>query len=139
MTDVFNKEKRSQIMASVKNKNSKAELKVRSLLHKMGYRFRLHRNDLPGKPDIVMPKHKTIIFVHGCFWHSHNCKNATIPKSNQEYWTNKFEKNKVRFLEVKKTLQDRGWAVFVIWECETKNVERIKDILNNILKNNKTI
>ena len=132
MTDVFDKEKRSQIMASVKSKNSKAELAVRSMLHKMGFRFRIHVKNLPGVPDIVLPKHKTIIFVHGCFWHRHDCKKATMPSSNKEYWQNKFSRNIDRFKDVKLELISQGWRVFVVWECESENKSFLKLKLNEI-------
>lgn len=122
MTDVFTKAKRSEVMSCIRSKDTKPEKIVRSLLHRMGYRFRLHVKNLPGKPDIVLPKYKTVIFVHGCFWHRHpKCKLAYTPKSRIEFWVNKFSDNVARFKIVKKELKYLKWNVLVIWECETKS------------------
>ncbi len=130
MTDTLSKEERSRVMAKVKSRDTKPEKKVRSLLFSLGFRFRLCQKNLPGKPDIVLKKYKTVIFVHGCFWHGHeNCKNARIPKSNVEFWKNKIEYNKQRFAEVSRQLQEQGWKVVVIWECETKDMKKLKMIL----------
>lgn len=133
MTDTFTKEDRSRIMASVKSKDSKAEIAVRSTLHRLGYRFRLHKKELPGKPDIVLPKYRTIIFIHGCFWHRHTCKHATTPKSNIPYWTKKFTRNIERFNQVKAELEAQGWRILVIWECETNDKFLLEQQLQNIL------
>ena len=130
--DVFTREKRSAIMASVRSKNSKAEVSVRSILHRMGLRFRLHEKRLLGKPDIVLPKHKTALFVHGCFWHRHGCKHSSSPKSNTEFWKAKFARNILRFKEVKANLEDQNWNVQVVWECETKDKESLKTLLGNM-------
>jgi DNA mismatch endonuclease, patch repair protein len=131
VTDTLTPEKRSWNMSRIKGENTKPEIIVRSLLHKMGCRFRLHRKDLPGKPDIVLPKYKTVIFVHGCFWHQHpKCKRATKPKSNTEYWIPKLKKNVQRFIEVKKQLSALGWHIMVVWECETKNLDNLSNKLN---------
>lgn len=109
MTDTLSKEERSRVMAKVKSRDTKPEKKVRSLLFSLGFRFRLCQKNLPGKPDIVLKKYRTVIFVHGCFWHGHkNCKNARIPKSNVEFWKNKIERNKQRFAEVSRQLQEQG-------------------------------
>ena len=111
MTDVFDKKKRSEIMSSVKSKDTKPELIVRNLLHLMGYRFRLHREDLPGSPDIVLPKYKTVIFVHGCFWHGHEgCPRAKLPKTNTEVWRGKIEKNIERDQRNICELKSLGWT-----------------------------
>lgn len=119
-------------MAAVKGKNTTPEIQVRQMLHRMGYRFRLHRKDLPGKPDIVLPKHHLCIFVHGCFWHQHpGCKRATIPESNREFWVTKFQGTMERDKRAEKELLEQGWRVCVIWECETKKEE----ILNRIIRN----
>jgi len=126
--DTVSKEKRSNIMSKVKSINSKAELRVRSILHKSGYRFRLHDKKLIGKPDIVLPKYHTIIFVHGCFWHRHNCKRATMPTSNVEYWESKFKRNVQRFNEVKKALIKLNWKVIIVWECQSNNDKFLKDL-----------
>ena len=130
MTDTLSKEERSRVMAKVKSRDTKPEKKVRSLLFSLGFRFRLCQKNLPGKPDIVLKKYRTVIFVHGCFWHGHqNCKNARIPKSNVEFWKNKIERNKQRFDEVAGQLRAQGWKVVVIWECETKDMKKLKMIL----------
>jgi DNA mismatch endonuclease (patch repair protein) len=132
--DHLTKEKRSHNMAKIKSMNTKPEITVRSVLHRLGYRFRLNRCDLPGSPDIVLPKHKVVIFVHGCFWHGHiGCKRAHIPASNIEYWTKKINKNCTRDILVQNSLMDLGWRVFVIWECELKNIEAVrKKLLHDI-------
>src|SRR3712207_6845469 len=120
-TEVFSPEKRSAIMSLVRSKNTKPELLVRSLLHRMGYRFRLHRKDLPGSPDMVLPKYRTAIFVHGCFWHQHSgCKKATLPNQNAEFWREKFERNVRRDENAQRRLREMGWRVLVLWECEVK-------------------
>jgi len=119
MTDTVSEKKRSYIMSQVGQKDTKPEIILRSLIHKMGYRFRLHRKDLPGSPDIVFPKYKKVIFVHGCFWHGHDdCKRATIPKTNSTYWKNKISKNKERDSRVIKELQELGWRSLILWSCE---------------------
>ena len=109
-------------MSRIKSADTKPEILVRSLLHRMGYRFRLHRKDLPGRPDIVLPKFKTVVFVHGCYWHRHkNCKYAYTPKSRVEFWTKKFKDNVARDKRNARDLRDQGWVVIIIWECEVKN------------------
>lgn len=122
MPDMFNTQKRSEIMSKVHSNDTTPEIRLRQLLHGMGYRFRLHRNDLPGNPDIVLPKYKTVIFVHGCFWHGClKCKHAQIrPKSNAEYWNKKLDRNIQRDKENVHALEGMGWCVIVVWECETK-------------------
>ena len=134
--DRFSKEKRSEIMSRVRSRNTKPELQVRSLLHRMGYRFRLHRSDLPGKPDIVLPMYRTVIFVHGCFWHQHpGCKKATIPRTNREFWEAKLNRNVERDREVRQKLQDLGWNVIAVWGCETKgDLELLMDRLHHQLQ-----
>jgi len=122
MTDVFSKEKRSEIMSKVRSWHTKPEIKVRKWLHNQGFRFRLHKKELPGNPDIVMAKHKTVIFVHGCFWHRHQgCKRASMPASNVETWQNKFERNVNRDKKNQEALKKLGWKVIIIWECEVAN------------------
>ena len=114
-------EKRSRNMAAIKSKNTKPEMVVRRSLHSMGYRFRLHKRDLPGKPDIVLPKYKIALFVHGCFWHRHEgCKFSTIPKTRTEFWIKKFRGNVERDKLNQAKLISMGWTPLVIWECETK-------------------
>ena len=104
-------------MSSVKSKNTGPELRVRSVLHRHGLRFRLHRKDLPGSPDIVLPKYKTVIFVHGCFWHGHDCSKGRRPSSNQNFWNKKLNNNIQRDKVNYTSLQELGWDVKVIWEC----------------------
>lgn len=131
MADVFSKEFRSQIMAKISSKNTKPELIVRKILHSKGYRFRLHRKDLPGNPDIVLPKHKKIIFVHGCFWHNHNCKFGNhIPKTNTEYWEKKLKNNSIRDKINIEKLISLGWKVLIIWECTLKDIDKTNKILD---------
>jgi len=121
-------EQRSRNMSAIKSKNTKPEIAVRKLLHSMGYRFRLHRKDLPGSPDIVLPKYKIVIFVHGCFWHRHeNCKYASNPKTRKEFWESKFKANVKRDFEIQEKIKNIGWHFVVIWECETKNIENLRD------------
>ena len=137
MTDHLTKEKRSWNMSSIRSKNTKPEIFVRSLLHRMGYRFRLHRKDLPGKPDILLPKYKTVIFVHGCFWHGHKgCKRSNIPKSNQEYWIPKINRNIQRDKEHYKQLKKIGWQAIILWECQCKRITDIERTLQkfNLIK-----
>tara|TARA_B100000315_G_C14577397_1_gene588600 strand:+ start:258 stop:638 length:381 start_codon:yes stop_codon:yes gene_type:complete len=113
-------------MSAIRSKNTKPEAVVRSLLFALGYRYRLHRKDLPGKPDIVLKKHNTVIFVHGCFWHHHkNCRRANWPKSNQEYWLPKIQRNIERDKIHIRKLKKEGWEVLVIWECQIKNMDKL--------------
>lgn len=126
MVDSVSKEKRSWIMSRVRSKNTKPELYVRSLIHRLGYRFRVAVSSLPGCPDIVLKKYKTIIFVNGCFWHGHNCRKSTLPKTNSPFWEEKIERNKNRDLINHEKLKGLGWNVFVIWECEL-NQEDLSD------------
>jgi DNA mismatch endonuclease (patch repair protein) len=130
MTDIYSSAKRSSIMSKISGKNTKPELIVRSLLHKHGYRFRLHRKDLPGKPDICLPRYKTVIFVHGCYWHRHNnCKKGrSMPSTNQDFWQDKFKKTIARDKLNQAELRNRGWKVLVIWECQINdNIEELID------------
>jgi len=122
MPDMFDQQKRSEIMSRVHSNNTSPEIRVRKLLHRIGYRFRLHRQDLPGKPDIVLPKYKTVIFVHGCFWHGCPvCRHAQVrPQTNTEYWNKKLDRTMARDKENIERLRSLGWRVLVIWECETR-------------------
>ena len=122
-------------MSRISGKNTKPELIVRSLLHNMGYRFRLHRNDLPGKPDITLPKYKKIIFVHGCFWHSHtNCPRAKRPTTNIKFWREKLDKNLERDKACLNKLKESGWNVLVVWTCEVKDTDKLKNKLISFLE-----
>jgi DNA mismatch endonuclease (patch repair protein) len=112
---------RSRTMRAVKSKNTKPEMKVRRFLHAAGYRYRLHRADLPGKPDLVFAGRRKTVFVHGCFWHGHDCKRgARTPRANRAYWTQKISRNQARFTAQKAALQAAGWGVFVVWECQIR-------------------
>lgn len=134
MTDVFSKEKRSWIMGRVKGQGTSPELKVRSLAHRLGYRFRLHRKDLPGKPDLVFPSRKRAIFVHGCFWHGHDCtRGARIPKENKGYWIEKIRKNIKRDSKNQAELKSLGWGILIAWECEIKDIEKLEHTINEFL------
>lgn len=126
MVDQLSPARRSWNMSRIQASNTKPELIVRSLLHRMGYRFRLHRKDLPGKPDIVLPRYHAVVFVHGCFWHRHEgCKECTTPKSNTEFWLKKFKKNVERDVRVAQELEGMGWKVVVVWSCETKDLSEL--------------
>jgi len=117
---------RSKNMAAVKSKNTQPELAVRRVAHRLGYRFRLHRTDLPGKPDIVFPRLRLAVFVHGCFWHQHpNCTKSVLPTSNSAFWSAKLTRNVARDKQNTEHLNKLGWATTTIWECETKNQERL--------------
>lgn len=117
-------------MSKIRSKNTKPEIFVRSLLHRKGYRFRLHRKELPGKPDIILPKYKAVIFVHGCFWHRHDgCKYTYNPKTRIAFWENKFAENVRRDLLVQKKLIEQGWNVLVIWGCELENLAMLEEKL----------
>jgi len=122
-------------MSCVSGKDTKPELLVRSLLHNMGYRFRLHRNDLPGKPDVTLPKHKKIIFVHGCFWHSHiDCPRAKRPTTNKKFWNEKLDKNIERDKIAVYKLKQLGWDVLTVWTCEVNDTDKLKNELLSFLK-----
>lgn len=119
MADFLTPVQRSERMSHIRGKDSRPELALRRVLHRLGLRYRLHASDLLGKPDLVFPRYKAVVFVHGCFWHRHaNCKIATTPKSNTPFWVDKFETNIVRDKRVATTLRGLGWRVFVVWECE---------------------
>lgn len=143
MVDSINKETRSWNMSRIKSKNTKPEIILRSLLHNMGYRFRLQgkvsvkkhpKGYLPGKPDIVLSKYKTVFFIHGCFWHMHQgCKRSTIPKSNSKYWKEKLNRNVIRDKEIEKELKKMEWNVVVFWECEMKNMINVKNKIKAFL------
>jgi DNA mismatch endonuclease, patch repair protein len=120
-------------MSRIKNRDTKPELIVRSLLHRKGYRFRLHKKDLPGKPDIILPRFKKIVFVHGCFWHRHEgCRYAYNPKSRVSFWQDKFNQNIKRDKFVQKELFQMGWQVHVIWECEIKRIALLEKRIEQI-------
>lgn len=125
--DRLTKKRRSWNMSRIRSRDTKPELIVRSLLHRMGYRFRLHRKDLPGKPDIVLPKYRTVVFVHGCFWHRHKgCKYAYTPKSRIDFWQEKFHENIERDKKRQIELKRLGWKIIVIWECEIHDGQKLR-------------
>ena len=128
------KKSRSEIMASIRSKNTKPELIIRKNLHKLGFRFRLHETNLPGSPDIVMKKFNAVIFVNGCFWHGHNCQTWARPKSNINYWMKKIERNKTRDLSNIASLRKMKWRVLVVWQCSLKNKLDVKETVLKIVK-----
>ena len=134
MTDRIRPSLRSGIMSRIRGKNTEPEMRVRRLVHRMGFRYRLHCGDLPGAPDLVFFSRRKIIFVHGCFWHQHDCSRGTRPSSNEEFWNRKLDSNVRRDKKNISTLKSDGWAVLIIWECETKNLDhlavRIEKFLN---------
>ena len=131
--DVHTEAQRSYNMSRIRSTDTKPEIQIRRLCHKLGYRFRLHRKDLPGKPDLVFPKFKTVIFVNGCFWHRHDCKNGShLPKSNVEFWQHKLETNKKRDHSNWRKLRRDGWNVGVIWECQTQQPDQAHTRIRSI-------
>ncbi|MCK7598217.1 DNA mismatch endonuclease Vsr [Microbulbifer sp. CAU 1566] len=125
--DTVSRKKRSEVMGRVKGKDTRPEMVVRRMLHGLGYRYRLHAPELPGRPDIVFRQRKKVIFVHGCFWHRHdNCKLARIPKSRVEFWTQKLTQNKERDQRNLQDLVNNGWKVLIIWECELTDIVALK-------------
>lgn len=134
MTDVFTKEKRSWIMSRVKGRDTKPEILVRSMVHRMGFRFRVHRRDLPGNPDIVLPRHGKVIFVHGCFWHGHKrCPRSKRPATNKSFWNKKLDANIERDKHIRNELRRMGWKLLVVWQCETHNPEKLLGKLERFL------
>jgi DNA mismatch endonuclease (patch repair protein) len=134
MADTLSTEERSRLMSRIRGKDTKPELVVRRLLHSMGYRFRLHRRDLPGNPDIVLPSRRICIFVHGCFWHLHpNCKDARIPKTKSAWWRKKLKGNAARDKRHNAALRRLGWRVLTIWECQSENPEKLTRRLGRLL------
>jgi DNA mismatch endonuclease (patch repair protein) len=132
--DIFDKSKRSWIMSHVKGKDTKPEIRVRSIVHRLGFRFRKHKSDLPGNPDIVLVKHRKVIFVHGCFWHGHKkCSRASRPKSNESFWIEKLDKNISRDRRNKHNLESQDWKVLIIWSCEIKNILILQKKIVNFL------
>ena len=127
--DIVSREKRASMMASVRQRDTRPEILLRQALHRSGLRFRLHRRDLPGTPDIVLPGRRTVIFVHGCFWHRHEgCRRSTLPATKTEFWTDKFFKNVERDRRVQASLRRLGWRVFVVWECQLLTPERARHL-----------
>lgn len=135
MVDSLSPEHRSWNMGRIPGKNTQPEIVVRRLLHKIGYRFRLNNQRLPGTPDVVLKKYKTVIFVQGCFWHRHQkCKRSNTPKTHQLYWQNKFRQNIARDKRNQSLLREAGWKVIVVWECEIKEPQRLVRVLDHAIK-----
>lgn len=136
MTDIYSKNKRSQIMSKISGKETEPEILVRKFLFRKGFRYRKNDKRYPGTPDIVMPKYKTVIFVHGCFWHGHNCRAGKLPETRKEFWQNKIDTNIARDKKNRQDLEKLGWKVLVIWQCELKNkkirAEKLKEIEQKI-------
>ena len=130
---------RSANMRAIRSKDMGPELAVRRIVHQLGYRYRLHRNDLPGRPDIIFTSRHKIIFVHGCFWHSHGCKNSHIPKSNVDYWVPKLIRNTTRDAKNLQILSERGWQCLVIWECEIKDRSSLTSRIRDFFRDNQEI
>lgn len=140
--DIVSPEKRSEMMSHIRSKDTTPEINLRKYLFKQGFRFRLHVKNLPGHPDIVLPKYRSVIFVHGCFWHQHEgCRIAKMPKTRTEFWEEKFKRNVERDKENVKALQNAGWRVLVVWECEisSKKSTKFNDISNWIKSDARTL
>ena len=131
--DRLTPEHRSWVMSRIRGKDTRPELFVRRLIHAEGFRYRLHRKSLPGSPDLVFPSRRKIIFVHGCFWHQHGCKVSKLPKTRTAYWSEKFERNRIRDEENRAELELLEWRVLVVWECETKSHDKLKARILNFL------
>jgi DNA mismatch endonuclease (patch repair protein) len=134
VTDVYSSEKRSAVMRRVKGKDTAPELQVRRLVWRLGARYRLHRADLPGKPDLVMAGRRLAIFVHGCFWHGHDCaRGARVPKANRDYWLGKVGRNRARDVAHRSALEAKGWRVETIWECELRDDAGLEARIRSLL------
>ena len=136
MTDRFTRQQRSEIMARIKGRDTAPERVVRSLLHGMGYRFRLHVRELPGSPDIVLPRHRKVILVHGCFWHGHGCRRGARPRSNSDFWNRKIDGNIERDKRDRKGLHSLSWKVLVVWECQIRHEEALRRRLQKFMAGN---
>lgn len=145
MSDIVSKEKRSQMMAGIKSKNTKPELQIREMLFSNGFRYRLHLKNIPGKPDLVLKKHNVVIFINGCFWHMHNCSLFKMPSTREEFWKNKLLYNKQNDVNNIKLLKQNNWRIIIIWECSLKGKYKLtpEQLFNKISKfiygNQKTI
>jgi DNA mismatch endonuclease (patch repair protein) len=139
LADRFSKKKRSQIMSAVKNKNTTPEIRVRKALFAKGFRYKINDKSLPGSPDIVLMKYHTAIFVHGCFWHGHrNCKKATRPTSNVDFWNKKIERNIKRDIKAKRELRKAGWQVIIVWQCKVSNIKSLHETVKRLIIKLKT-
>ena len=134
MSDIFSKAKRSEIMSKISGKETKPEILVRKFLFSKGFRYRKNDKRLFGKPDIVLPKYKTVIFIHGCFWHNHeNCPKSAFPQTNYEFWKNKIQGNTERDKKNQKQLQEIGWKVIILWQCQIKNRNLFENSMNDLV------
>lgn len=134
MTDVFSPAKRSAVMRKVHSVDTNLEITVRRMVHRLGFRYGLHRKDLPGKPDLVFSSRNKIIFIHGCYWHQHHCEAGKRPASNKQYWNLKLDRNVKRDKRNVRVLRKQGWSVLTVWECETRDPERLRQRLLRFLK-----
>lgn len=139
MTDIVDPATRSRMMSGIKSQNTKPEIIIRSIIHRHGFRFRLHAKELPGTPDIVLPKYRSVIFVHGCFWHKHNCNLFKMPKTREYFWREKFERNIAHDTRSRNSLVASGWRVCILWECairgNKKNISHVAEKIENWLRN----
>lgn len=134
MTDVLTPEQRRKCMSSTKGRDTKPEMIVRRMVHSFGYRYSLHRKDLPGKPDLVFSRSRKVIFVHGCFWHVHRCRYGKVkPKTNAQFWTDKRESNRMRDKRNRKSLKKMGWGSLIVWECWTRDIKKLQQLEIRIL------
>ncbi|WP_095161839.1 very short patch repair endonuclease [Pseudomonas sp. Irchel 3F5] len=129
MTDVVDAATRSRMMSGIQGKNTSPEIFIRKALHSRGFRFRIHVKSLPGSPDLVLPKHKAVVFVHGCFWHGHDCRYFKVPQTRTQFWLEKIEKNQARDQQQVNALRAQGWRVLVIWECAVRSIKKQKSTL----------
>ena len=136
LADIVSRTTRSRIMAAVRQKDTAPEMRVRRLLHGIGYRYRLHDRNLPGKPDVVFSARRKVIFVNGCFWHGHKCRKGRIPKSNVEFWRAKITRNRARDAEAIGELRSEGWSVRIVWQCELRDEGSLKGRLVGFLESN---
>ncbi|HHJ13330.1 MAG TPA: DNA mismatch endonuclease Vsr [Gammaproteobacteria bacterium] len=135
MTDTLSPTERSRRMSLIRSKGSAPEMKLRRLVHRMGFRYRLHVKELPGTPDLVLPSRQSVIFMHGCYWHRHEgCKLARLPKSKLDFWKPKLEANKERDSLVRQQLTAQGWRVLVVWECEMADTEKVSSVVRDFLR-----
>ncbi len=134
MADVVSREKRSEMMSGIQGKNTKPEMQIRSAIHVLGYRYKLHDKSLPGKPDLVFPKYNAVIFIHGCFWHLHNCHLFKWPSTRSEFWREKITGNRERDEQNILRLKDKGWRIMIVWECALKGKYRksLDSVINKI-------